>query len=137
MSKISNGEQAIDWANANPGALVKRDCECSFISPAEKMNVEYLFGNFWSEILVATGVEENGFIPIFKPLSTFDAIKQEFPRSNEKYVESPDECPYCGSLNITSEGEHTISGSSLYNQCSCYSCEKAWVESYQLVGYVR
>jgi len=137
MSKISNSEQAIEWAKTNQNAVVKRDCELSVLITSKYSNVEKLFGNYWSELMVVVGVNEKDFSLIFKPLSTLDAVKHEFPRSNEEYVASPDECPFCGSANITAPGDHAIEGSSLFSKCTCLSCEKEWDETYHLVGYGR
>jgi len=137
MSKISNGEQALEWAKANPEAIVRRDCGLAFLVTSKDVNVDNVFGKYWSELMVVVGVNEKDFSPIFKPLSTLDAIKHEFPRSNEEYVASPDECPFCGSANITAPGDHAIEGSCLFSQCTCLSCEKEWDETYHLVGYGR
>ena len=131
--KIQSASQALNWAKSNPKAVVTRTGYGYAVGKVENTVIDHFFMHFWDDIIVATGVNSD-FSLEFTKLSELDD-GQTFPRTNEQYVASPDECPFCGSANITSHGEHAIEGSLLFNECECISCKKKWDERYDLAGY--
>ena len=55
-------------------------------------------------------------------------------KTNEEYVQSSSQCPFCDSRDIEGQ-EVNIDGNSAWQEIYCLSCEKEWVDTYRLVGY--
>lgn len=55
------------------------------------------------------------------------------PKLEKKYLEYPDNCPFCDSNNIT--GDHIdTEGDSAYRNIDCSDCGAYWTETFDLVG---
>jgi len=52
---------------------------------------------------------------------------------NQKYLNDPDACPFCGSTNII--GGYVDCGSDMaFRDVQCNDCQKVWTEEFKLIG---
>ncbi len=52
---------------------------------------------------------------------------------NQKYLNDPDACPFCGSTNII--GGYVDCGSDMaFRDVQCNDCQKVWTEEFKLTG---
>ena len=54
-------------------------------------------------------------------------------KKQKEYLDNPDECPYCGSENITEDYWNPLTR---YQKLWCHNCHRGWFDVYQLVGYM-
>jgi len=54
----------------------------------------------------------------------------------EKYLENPDVCPYCGSNELRT-GETSFDYQSAYRLVSCRKCQREWNETFTLSGMIE
>jgi len=53
--------------------------------------------------------------------------------NEKKYLKNPDECPFCGSSDISGDyGE--FSGTGATRDISCKDCDGQWYESFKMTG---
>ncbi len=54
------------------------------------------------------------------------------PKQVEKYLESPGNCPFCGSKKWYEWGFEEIDGMEVKRELECDSCQKSWREYFKL-----
>jgi transcription elongation factor Elf1 len=57
----------------------------------------------------------------------------DYKKINQKYLNDPDECPFCGSIDITaSNGDFGYK--TAFRDVQCNDCGKIWTEEFKLTG---
>jgi hypothetical protein len=126
-----------------------------FSSIAFSKTVGFLGRNgYFKAIGLEISTSQTNGVPtiMLQPTSTRDTGRSliEFPVANaeevaktilamtrsplvQKYLEAPNTCPFCDSVNISADHYDHV-GETVYQNITCCACGKEWTDTYELVN---
>jgi len=75
--------------------------------------------------------------PVFKPASKKEIAarrtpaEQAFEKNKAEYIKHPNNCPFCGSDDISADDD-LYEGNTILREIDCNACEERWYEVFTL-----